>query len=390
MSRIYTLKHLFILAIPCLFLGFGATFYWLSWYFNPDRPEMRVQMFDRSVEINLCLLIEQDLEQFKESPLTFVRADMDALVAEAAEIAWAEVVGASEDQRYSKSKIDYLRDCRSEAKRWVKIRSLTSSRFASDLEYFLAEERALLHKSLQGPETDALASQSKPSTSARALVIGNAQYRDRPLRNPANDANRMSEKLRALGFQVQIVLNADTAQLKEVSKNFIDSMSDYEVNLFYYSGHGVEIFGRNFLLPSDAEIRRLGELARQGTDLTKLVADSEVHSNTVRIFIIDACRSLPVFSQTKEMKSGMKEIQLSGASGTLVAFSTAPGSVALDGKGDLSPYTSALIKQLDDKNFDIESLFKKVGLEVREATSGRQVPWYSSSIVGEIKLVDKK
>lgn len=371
-------------------LGFGATFYWLSWYYNPDRPEMRAQIFDRRVEINLCLLIEQDLEKFRASPLTFLRADMDAMVAEATEIAWAEVLGARDDQKYSRSKVDYLGGCRSKAKSWVKVRSILDSRFASDLEYFPPDDRAILEQGLQDVSPVGVASQKLTKANARALIIGNSQYRDKPLKNPVNDASRMSERLRALGFQVQLILDADAVQLKEVSQKFVDSMPDYEMNLFYYSGHGAEIFGRNFLLPSDAEVRRIAELARQATDLTKLVADSEAHSKTVRIFIIDACRSLPVFSQSKDLKSGMKEIQLSSASGTLVAFSTAPGSVALDGKGDLSPYTSALIRHLDDGVFDIESLFKNVGLAVREATNGRQVPWYSSSIVGEIKLVERK
>lgn len=391
-SRGFGVKHLIAFAGALLTVGFIGTHLVQKTVFDPNKPEVQARRFNASIESNLCLLIEEDLDRFKKSPLNFARSDLETLIAEATQIARMSNTTAGSNATYTGLKTDYLKGCVGKAKQWLKISTLASTQLDTDYEYLPSEERAVTAKNPNNTGKHKSNGNAPQGVliNARALVVGNAEYRDRPLRNPVNDATAMASQLKDLGFEVSVLLNASSIELKNATERFLREIPKYKVNLLFYSGHGVEIAGRNYLIPSDAEIRRIGEFARQATDLTKLVTDAERYPDVVSIFIVDACRTLPVISETRGVSTGMSEIALKNASGVVVAYSTSPGSLALDGNESLSPYTSALVKQLQSRNRDVETLLKNVTKEVRLVTNGRQIPWYSSSLVGQVSLDTKQ
>ena len=391
--RDYSPRLLVALAVTLLAIGFTSVFVTLKILTDPDRPEVQKARFESSLEINLCEFIKDDLKKFKKSPLNFARSDLETLIAEATVIARMQAKASTEPHVYSKTKTDYLSRCKEEARKWIEIKSVAQHKVPEEREYLLTGKEPDGGKSLSAQQPDtAVSANPKTTTHARtrALVIGNFDYRERPLANPGNDAKQIAKKLRELGFEVDLILNTKTGELQSVTERFLKTMANYDLNLFFYSGHGSEISGRNYLIPTDAEIRRIGELARQGTDLSKIITDAEKYQNSVKIFIIDACRTLPILADTRDYSGGLKEIKLKNASGMLVAFATAPGTGALDGTGRLSPYTHALLTQLDSGAQDIETMMKKVSADVQRSTNGRQVPWYSSSLTGEIKILGKQ
>lgn len=388
-SREFKLRHLIIFTATLILAGFTGAHLVQKTLFDPTRPEVREKILNASIEQTLCQSIERDLETFKQSPLNFVRSDLETLIAEATKISIATTPMVQTEAVYTGAKTDYLKRCTKNATQWLRINTLASNQLEQDYSYLpqtKGHRKATesINSDSATPRPEAVSSEK--SINARALVIGNSSYRDRPLRNPKNDANAIAKQLQTLGFKVDIVMDASAIELKRATEEFIRNIPSHDMNLLFYSGHGVEIAGRNYLIPSDADIRRLGEFARQATDLTKLVTDAEKYPDAVSIFIIDACRTLPTLSDTRGISSGMSEIKLKNASGIVVAFSTSPGSLALDGNEKLSPYTTALLRHLQSQRTDIETLLKNVTQEVRVMTNGRQVPWYSSSLVGQISL----
>jgi hypothetical protein len=388
-SREFKLRHLIIFTAALILVGFTAAHLVQKTIFDPARPEVRERILNASIEQTLCQLIERDLETFKQSPLNFVRSDLETLIAEATKISVASTPMVKTEAIYTGGKTDYLKRCTKRATQWLRITTLASNQLEQDYSYLPqtnghTKATESINSVLETPRPETKSPEK--SINARALVIGNSSYRDRPLRNPINDANAMAKELKTLGFKVDIVMDASAIELKRATEEFVQNIPIHDVNLLFYSGHGVEIAGRNYLIPSDAEIRRLGEFARQATDLTKLVTEAEKYPDAVSVFIIDACRTLPTLSDTRGVSNGMSEIKLKKASGIIVAFSTSPGSVALDGNEKLSPYTTALLRHLQSQRTDVETLLKNVTQEVRVMTNGRQVPWYSSSLVGQISL----
>lgn len=231
----------------------------------------------------------------------------------------------------------------------------------------------------------AAAQQPAKSETRIALVVGNADYGGERLRNPLNDARLMADTLRTLGFAVVEQTDADRRQMKRAVQDFHDRLAQAgrdAVGLFYYSGHGVQAQQQNYLVPVGARIERESDAEMEGVPVHWLIAQMTEAGNRLNIVVLDACRNaIGMTRQFRSPRTGLARIE--AASGTLVAYATAPGGVAADGDGDNSPYTAALARAMRIPGLPVELVFKRVRIEVEDATAGRQTPWESTSLRGD-------
>ena len=217
-----------------------------------------------------------------------------------------------------------------------------------------------------------------------ALVIGNASYKDAPLRNPVNDANDMAAELKQMGFTVMLRINAGPREMRAAIREFSQSLRKGGVGLFYFAGHGVQSKGKNFLIPVNADIREEFELEDEAVDANRVLAGMEEAGNRVNIVILDACRNNPFARSWRSAASGLA--QMSAPAGSFVAFATAPGSVAADGTGRNGLFTENLLRSLREPDTDIDRVFTRVTAGVARTTANKQVPWKSSSLTGEFRF----
>src|SRR6266436_1457623 len=217
-----------------------------------------------------------------------------------------------------------------------------------------------------------------------ALVIGNSNYQNvARLPNPANDAKAVAELLNTAGFEVISATDLNHNQMIEVMQDFsakIAGRGQNTVAMVYYAGHGVQLAGENYLVPVDARISSEPDLIDGSVRLVDVMATLEAIPSRMRIVILDACRNNP-FPSLNEAGRGLAIVD--APNGSIVGYSTAPGTEALDGAGGHSPYTSAFLQLAREPNLPIEQLFKRVRLEVNNSTNGRQTPWESSSLTSE-------
>ena len=218
-----------------------------------------------------------------------------------------------------------------------------------------------------------------------ALIIGNSAYKDSPLKNPVNDAQDMANVLTELGFKVTLRQDANQRTMKQAIRDFGNELKKGGVGLFFFAGHGVQSRGRNFLLPVGADIQNEYELEDQAVDGNLILGSMEDAQNRINIVILDACRNNPFARSFRSAARGLA--QMDAAKGTVVAFSTAPGSVAADGDGRNGIYTKHLLASLRDPESRIEDVFQRVRAAVVEETGSKQVPWESSSLVGRFYFV---
>jgi hypothetical protein len=217
-----------------------------------------------------------------------------------------------------------------------------------------------------------------------ALVIGNAAYKSAPLRNPLNDSRAMQASLRELGFQVIAVENGTRKAMQQALRQFRDKLTETTVGLFYYSGHGMQVRGINYLVPVDAEIRSEAEVEEEAVSLNGLLARLDEARNRLNLVILDACRDNPF---ERSFRSGSRGLgQVDAPSGTLIAYATAPGRTAADGSGTNGLYTSALLKAMREPGLQVEEVFKRVRAEVQTASKREQVPWEASSLTGNFQF----
>jgi tetratricopeptide (TPR) repeat protein len=214
-----------------------------------------------------------------------------------------------------------------------------------------------------------------------ALVIGNSSYAHAPLPNPANDAQAVATALRKAGFTVDLKLNATQRQLQDAVSGFGDRLKAGGAGLFYFAGHGVQIKGRNFLMPVGADIKREDEVPYKAVDVQMVLDKMDTAKNRVNVVILDACRDNPFARSTRSAGGGLGSMD--APIGSLVAFATAPGSVASDGKGDNGLYTQHLLANLEKPGLPIEEVFKRVRLGVRLDSNGQQIPWENTSLEGD-------
>ena len=210
-----------------------------------------------------------------------------------------------------------------------------------------------------------------------ALVIGNGAYRSAPLRNPVNDARAMTKALRETGFEVLLVENQDFKGLKTAIIEFGDRLAAGGVGLFYYAGHGIQVRGKNYLIPTDAQIRSERFVEVEALDVTSVLTQMEEAKTRLNLVILDACRDNPFQSAWRSTARGLTPVD--APAGTLLAYATAPGKLAADGEGLNSLYTGELLKAMQVPGLKIEEVFKQVSQAVQQQTRGQQIPWISSS-----------
>jgi uncharacterized caspase-like protein len=218
-----------------------------------------------------------------------------------------------------------------------------------------------------------------------ALVIGNGAYKAAPLRNPANDARAMARALSETGFNVTLLEEATRSSMRRAVREFGDEIARGGVGLFFFAGHGMQIRGRNYLVPVNADIQREDEVEDEAVDANTVLAKMDSAKNTLNVLILDACRNNPFQRAFRSAQQGLA--QMDAPSGTLVAFATAPGSVAADGDGANGVYTKHLLVSLRTPGLPVEQLFKQVRIGVAKETADRQIPWESSSLKGDFYFV---
>ncbi len=219
-----------------------------------------------------------------------------------------------------------------------------------------------------------------------ALVIGNNAYGSGPLLNPVNDARAMATALLSAGFTVILKTDTTQADLTAAVREFGNRLKEGgagTAGLFYFAGHGMQIRGRNFLVPVGANIEHEDEVSYQALDAQAVMDKMESAGNGTNIVILDACRNNPFVRSFRSGRQGLA--QMDAPVGTLVAFSTAPGSVASDGLqgGSNGLYTSHLLNALQRPGLKVEDVFKQVRMGVLRDSQNRQVPWEASSLIGD-------
>jgi uncharacterized caspase-like protein len=260
-------------------------------------------------------------------------------------------------------------------------------------EYFIARRNAL--RLIAGAAGLAALpygfAQSAPDSEKIALVIGNSAYKTAPLKNPVADAVAIAANLRQLGFAVVQRENTTLRDLIETLREFSQRAAQSAVRVIFYAGHGVQVNGKNYLVPVDADPQTEDDIPAQSADAGEFIDRLSAIKHGINIVILDACRVNPfgggvlVDPQGRRIRfrgaapSGLA--RLDAPAGTLVAFSTAPGGIALDGpNGKHSIYAKHLLAHLSTPGMPIEQLFKRVRIGVSEETQRVQVPWESSSL----------
>ena len=230
-----------------------------------------------------------------------------------------------------------------------------------------------------------------------ALVIGNGAYQHTPaLINPRNDAEDIGKKLRGLGFATIVATDLDRAGMSKALDRFSRTVSGANIAIVYYSGHGMQFAGNNYLLPVDAQLQSADDVNR-----FRLLPLSDIfgvlqHAPGARIVILDACRNNPVEDDLKRrvasIRGGNRDAFLTRglsrveANGLIVAYATQANDVAADGTGNNSPFAKALLDNLATPNIDVRQMLFNVQDEVDRLTDGKQRPELSISLVGKFKL----
>jgi uncharacterized caspase-like protein len=215
--------------------------------------------------------------------------------------------------------------------------------------------------------------------SRTALVIGNSAYSSGPLKNPVNDAADMAAMLKKLGFTVMLKQNAKLQEMDEAIEAFGNSLKRGGVGLFYYAGHGVQVNGTNYLLPVGARINKEADVKYQAVDANRILDEMATANNGLNIVMLDACRDNPYARSFRNATRGLAIVS-SAPSGTFISYATSPGNVARDGDGRNSPYTKAVLENIDKPGLTINDVFMNVRTKVKRETG--QVPWELSSLEG--------
>ncbi len=221
-----------------------------------------------------------------------------------------------------------------------------------------------------------------------ALVIGNGAYAEAPLKNPVNDAIDIAQKLKKFGFDVTLKTNVELRGPESAVRSFGKSLRNGGTGLFYFAGHGIQVKGRNYLIPIGAVLESEGDVKYEAVDAGLVLAKMEDARNKLNIVILDACRNNPFARSFRSASAGLA--RMDAPTGSLVAYATAPGSVAADGDGRNGVYTKHLLKNMDTPGLTIEKILKNVRIGVLHETGERQVPWESSSLTGDFYFATKK
>ena len=202
------------------------------------------------------------------------------------------------------------------------------------------------------------------------------------LDNPTNDAEDMAQALQRTGFEVILKTDADRSGMNEAIRAFGQKLKDKGgVGLLYYSGHGVQIDGENYMIPVRATFAGESDVRSQAVNATTVSDLMAAARNDLNIIILDACRDNPFGAKTRSMTRGLAKIESNA--GLFVSYATSPGAVALDGSDRNSPYTKHLVTAISTPDLSIEETFKRTLKGVYQETRGQQTPWISSSFFGD-------
>ena len=221
----------------------------------------------------------------------------------------------------------------------------------------------------------------------KALCIGIKDYDHiSPLNNPVNDAESICLKLEELGFETTLLKNIDRTNFLREYDDFLEAASSANVTLVYFAGHGIQSNGINYLIPRDADIRRQSDLDHFCIRLDKIVFQDKPNLEQVSLVILDACRNDP-FSKIWNRSIGNSGFApILAPSGTLISFSTSPGQTASDGYGKNGLFTSKLIVEITKPDLSIIQIFQNVRQKVLYDSNNQQLPWESTSLLGDFYL----
>ncbi|TIO99974.1 MAG: peptidase c14 caspase catalytic subunit p20 [Mesorhizobium sp.] len=226
-----------------------------------------------------------------------------------------------------------------------------------------------------------------------ALVLGNSQYQHAaPLANPARDGQAMADRLKDLGFEVVSGFDLTKQQTQATVAQFAKQVRGADIALFFYAGHGLQVAGKNYLLPVDAALEDETSLDFEAVSVDFILRQMS-RETSIRLVFLDACRDNPladVLAKSAGIKgasSGLAEIPIeNGGAGTLVAFAASPNQLAYDGSGDHSPFTTALLQHIGEANVSVTEAMNRVTSDVFKATAGKQRPWINVSLTTEVVL----
>lgn len=217
-----------------------------------------------------------------------------------------------------------------------------------------------------------------------ALVIGNSDYQSvSSLDNPGNDAADISDALDGLGFKVYLGLDVDRTQMDRLITDFAEASRTSDVALFYYAGHGFQVNGENYLLPTDASIQQVTDIVDETVRLNAILGVME-QAPGIKFVFLDACRNNPFEETLQEVSEGLARI--GNAADFMISFATQPDNVAYDGTGRNSFFTEALLNHIHTPGQDISDLMISVRKDVLSATGGRQIPWENSSLTRQFRF----
>ena len=215
------------------------------------------------------------------------------------------------------------------------------------------------------------------------LVVGNDAYTAaHPLRNAVNDARGMAAVLRQAGFTLTVVENATRESLDRGVTQFVNQLRTGDVALFFYSGHGIQIAGENYLIPVDLAALDEAQVRYRSVNANEILERMEAHGAALNVIVLDACRDNPFRGMRSAGGGGLA--LMNGGDGTLLAYATAPGKTAddnaLSGNG---LYTGYLVQALREPGLTLEQVFKRAGDLVKRQSNGAQIPFYTSSVSGD-------
>lgn len=221
-----------------------------------------------------------------------------------------------------------------------------------------------------------------------ALIIGNTEYKVGALKNPVNDAKILSNTLQALDFDVIVRYDLDNEGMKSAVRDFGNKIKENPgIALFYYSGHGLQKDGKNFLVPVDADVQASYEIEDECMESDRVLRMLGYMKNPLNIVILDACRNNPFPSDYRSLDGGGLAQPATAPTGSIIAFSTAPGRVASDGTGENGLYTQELIKAIQTPGLSIEQVFKATRRKVATISEEKQIPWENSSLMGDFYFI---
>jgi hypothetical protein len=224
-----------------------------------------------------------------------------------------------------------------------------------------------------------------------ALIIGNSAYANSPvLANPVHDAADMAAALKGVGFEVILGTDLTKPAFDAKVREFARALEGSEVALFFYAGHGLQVSGRNYLMPVDARLQVERDLDFEAVSVDFVLRQMELdRDGKTNVVFLDACRDNPLGRNlarsmgTRSASIGQGLAQVQTGVGTFIAYSTQPGNVALDGQGRNSPFTAALAKRVAEPGRNLTSVMVDVRKDVLAATGGKQVPWDHSALTGD-------